>query len=220
MSQNPSDSQLPCKSDGPLERLLHQAKIWRAGEISPIPGISTGFPVLDGLLPNDGWPQASLTEILTRQEGIGALRLVLPALARLSQTQWVVWVCPPYVPYVPALQAAGVVLERMLIIEPDEDQPPDIEYILWVFEQALRFVDCGVAMAWIGAAEPVRLRRLQLACELGQTWGVMFRPESFAVQPSPAALRLSLVADAGRAVGLRILKSRGGSRTRRCQLDL
>jgi protein ImuA len=213
MSQNPPES------EGPLEHLLRHAKVWRAGEVAPTPGISTDFPVLDGLLPNHGWPPASLTEILTQQEGIGALRLVLPALARLSRTQWVVWICPPYVPYVPALQAAGVALERMLIVEPDENEQADIEYMLWVFEQALRFVDCGVAMAWIGAARHARLRRLQLACELGQTWGVMFRPESCAIQASPAVLRLSLVADAGKA-SVRILKSRGGSRTTSCQLDL
>ncbi len=203
-----------------LEQLLQHAKVWRAGEISPIPGIPTDFPALDGLLPNRGWPQASLTEILTHQEGIGALRLVLPALARLSQTQWVIWVCPPYVPHACALQASGIVLERMLIVEPDEAHSGDIEYRLWVFEQALRFVDCGVALAWIGAVQHMRLRRLQLACEQGQTWGVVFRPESFANQPSPAALRLSLVADADRAVSVHIFKSRGGARTTSCLLDL
>ena len=148
------------------------------------------------------------------------MSLVLPAVAKLTQTQWVVWVCPPYVPYAPALQAGGVVLERMLIVEPDEDQQADTEYMLWVFEQALRFVDCGVAMAWIDAAQHVRLRRLQLACEQGQTWGVMFRPEAFAIQPSPAALRLSLVADKDKTVELRILKSQGGANARSCRLKL
>ena len=222
MSQNSSNLQLPPKSgeESGLEQLLHHAKIWRAGETSPTQGIPTDSSVLDSLLPNHGWPPGSLTEILTEQEGIGALRLVLPAVARLTQTQWVVWVCPPYVPYAPALQAAGVVLERMLIVEPDEDQQADTEYMLWVFEQALRFVDCGVAMAWIGAAQHVRLRRLQLACEQGQTWGVMFRPESFAIQPSPAALRLSLVANVGTGVEVRILKSQGGSKARSCRVDL
>ncbi len=222
MSQNASNPQLPLESGEPraLEHLLHHAKIWRAGATSPTKGIPTDFPVLDSLLPNNGWPRNSLTEILTKQEGIGALRLVLPAIARLTQTQWVVWVCPPYVPYAPALQAAGVVLERMLIVEPDEDQQADTEYMLWVFEQALRFADCGVAMAWIGAAQHVRLRRLQLACEQGQTWGVVFRPEAFAIQASPAALRLSLVADADTAAEVRILKSQGGANARSCQLDL
>ena len=222
MSQHASNPQLPPKSgeQSELDHLLHHAKIWRGGATSLTKGIPTGFPVLDSLLPNRGWPRGSLTEILTKQSGIGALSLVLPAVAKLTQTQWVVWVCPPYVPYAPALQAGGVVLERMLIVEPDEDQQADTEYMLWVFEQALRFVDCGVAMAWIDAAQHVRLRRLQLACEQGQTWGVMFRPDAFAIQPSPAALRLSLVADKDKTVELRILKSQGGANARSCRLKL
>ncbi len=97
MSQNPPH---------PLEHLLHHGQVWRAGETSSSPGIPTDFPVLDSLLPNHGWPQASLTEILTGQEGSGALRLVLPALARLSQTQWVIWVCPPLCPLCPC--ATGI----------------------------------------------------------------------------------------------------------------
>lgn len=220
MSQNLPNPQRPAQSDGPLEHLLRHAKVWRAGEANSTPGMPTDFPMLDAILPGHGWPQASLTEILTEQEGVGALRLVLPALARLSQAQWAIWVCPPHVPYAPALQAAGVALERMLIVEPDEGQQGDIEYMLWVFEQALRFPDCGVAMAWLGAVQHVRLRRLQLACEQGQTWGVMFRPEAFAIQASPAALRLSLSASAEGGANIRILKSQGGTRATGCQLNL
>jgi protein ImuA len=147
------------------------------------------------------------------------LRLVLPAIAQMTQTQWAIWVCPPYVPYAPALQAAGVVLERLLIVEPDTSEQADLDYVLWVFEQALRFVDCGIAMAWIGTTQYDRLRRLQLACEQGQTCGVMFRAESLAIQPSPAVLRLSLTANAD-STSVRILKSQGGVRNRNCQLAL
>ena len=212
--------QNPTPPNDALEQLLHHEKIWRAGERSSLPGIPTSFPILDSLLPNHGWPQASLTEILTSQEGIGALRLVLPAMAQLTQTQWAIWVCPPHVPYAPALHAAGVTLERVLIVEPDEEQQADSEYMLWVFEQALRFSDCGVAMAWLDTTSYDRLRRLQLACEQGQTCGVIFRPESLATQPSPAALRLTLAGDVSNGTNVRILKSQGGARLRSCQLDL
>lgn len=222
MSQDVSNPQLPPKSDEScgLEHLLRHAKIWRAGVTSSSKGIPTGFPVLDSLLPKNGWQQNSLTEILTQQEGIGALRLMLPTIAWFTQMQRVVWVCPPYVPYAPALQAAGVVLERMLIIEPHEDHQVDSEYILWAFEQALRLMDCGVALAWIGAAQHMRLRRLQLACEQGQTLGVIFRPEVYAVQTSPAALRLSLVNAVDTTVKVRILKAQGGVNACSCQLQL
>ena len=203
-----------------VEQLLQHEKIWRAGDNAVFPGVPTSFPILDSLLPSHGWPQSALTEILTAEEGIGALRLVLPAMAQLTQTQWAVWVCPPYVPYAPALQAAGIALERMLIVEPDVDEQADLDYVLWVFEQALRFPDCAIAMAWVSTTQYDRLRRLQLACEQGQTCGVMFRPEALAIQPSPAALRLSLTANLNTKTSIRILKSQGGARTRSCQLEL
>ena len=75
-------------------------------------------------------------------------------------------------------------------------------------------------MVWIEAAAHMRLRRLQLACEQGQTWGVMFRPGSFAAQASPAALRVALSVDPEGGHDLRLLKSQGGSRARSCKLDL
>lgn len=203
-----------------LEDLLQHAKIWRANETAVSPTITTGLPLLDGFLPGHGWPRTALTEVLTTSEGVGALSLVLPAVARLTEKQWAIWICPPHVPYAPALQAAGVVLERLLIIEPDEATTADTEYRLWVFEQALRFADCGVAMVWLEAAEHMRLRRLQLACEQGQTWGVMFRPGAFAAQASPAALRVSLSANPDGGHDLRLLKSQGGSRARSCRLEL
>lgn len=207
-------------SERSLEHLLQHAKIWRAGETAANPTMTTGLPLLDGFLPNHGWPRAALTEVLTGTEGVGALRLVLPTVAKLTETQWAIWVCPPHVPYAPALQAAGVVLERLLIIEPDDAAAADTDYRLWVFEQALRFIDCGVAMVWLEAVDHMRLRRLQLACEQGQTWGVMFRPEAFAAQASPAALRVSLSTDADGGNSLRLLKAQGGSRMRSCKLDL
>ena len=200
--------------------IQRHAKVWRAGDVRHTPGIATGFPLLDGLLPNRGWPDCALTEILTASEGVGALRLVLPAIARLSQTHWIIWVCPPHVPFAPALQAAGVVLERLLIVEPEEAQQADIDYRLWVFEQALRFPDCGAAMVWLGAAPHISLRRQQLACEQGRTWGVMFRPASYAIQASPASLRLSLEANAAGGHQVRILKAQSGARMNACKLDL
>lgn len=215
-----SNKQASNDAEGALQNLLHHAKIWRAGEVLNAEGIATGVPLLDGFLPNGGWPAASLTEILTDKEGSNGLSLVLPSVAQLSQTQWAIWICPPHVPYAPALYAAGVALERMLIIEPDEEQLADSEYMLWVFEQALRFPDCGIAMAWLGSVPHMRLRRLQLACEQGQTLGVMFRPKTYAIQPSPAVLRLSLELDTEGTNSIRILKAQGDVRSRICKLDL
>ena len=103
-----------------LDHLLQRADLWRGGATSPaVSGIPTGFAELDALFPGGGWPRGALTEILMPREGIGALTLVLPTLARLSrENRWLAWVAPPYLPYAPALAAAGVDLSRVLLVHP------------------------------------------------------------------------------------------------------
>lgn len=150
--------------------------------------ISTGLPALDELLPHGGWPLGALTEILIDQEGIGELRLVMPALAKLSQGgRWLTWIAPPYVPYAPALAAHNIDLRKVMLVRPraDSDQ-------LWAVEQALRSGTCGAVLAWPSSGDKRQLRRLQLAAESGNCLGLLFRSVRTAQHASPAALRLRL----------------------------
>jgi len=219
-----------------LDEIMRRARLWRAGEASAEAGLPTGFPALDAALPAGGWPFPGLIEILSGPPGSGALRLVLPALAQLAQAQrWLIWVAPPYQPYAPALQAAGIDLSRVMIVDLDAaevsasaglarcgaaPQAGDGQ-VLWAFEQALRFPGCGAGLLWPGALETLTLRRLQLACEAGGTLGVLFRPSEFAAQPSPAALRLLLTPQpAADVLDITILKCRGGLRARECRVAL
>ena len=213
-----------------LRELMQRAKVWRAGEIPPATGLGTGFAALDSALHGRGWPQAALTELLFSCPGIGALRLVLPAIAKLSRTgRWIIWVAPPYIPYSPALSEQGVDLTRVLIVDLPGTCGNEQEQALWAFEQALRFSDCGAALVWLDEVTDLRLRRLQLAAESGDTWGILFRPERFQTQASPAALRLKL--SAGYAyeenkvsehtpLEVEILKVRGGRQGARCRVEL
>ena len=209
-----------------LSDALLRAGVWKAGDLRVKSGIPTGFPMLDGVLPWQGWPQSALTEILSAEQGLGALRLVLPMMAALSQTEkWLIWVCPPHIPYVPSLQAHDIDLQRLIIIEPDDETPADSEYKLWVFEQALRFQQCGLAVAWLDEVEMSRLRKLQLASEAGKTTGVMFRSEMFAAQSSPALLRMEIAAMPRQeaqedTVKLNILKARGLTKQRHVEINL
>ncbi|MFQ5935555.1 MAG: hypothetical protein ACE5LB_04000 [Acidiferrobacterales bacterium] len=94
-----------------LDTLLQRRDIWRGGQLSPPPAgiLPTGFSALDASIPEGGWPQGALTEILPLREGIGELRLVLPALARLSsKNRWIAWIAPPLFPYAPALASGGI----------------------------------------------------------------------------------------------------------------
>lgn len=212
-----------------LQELMQRAGMWRAGELSPGRGCPTGFAELDALLPDGGWPRTGLTEILATAPGIGALRLLLPALARLSRDGgWLIGVCPPYVPYPPALREHGLDLDRLLIVELPEAGAGERAQALWACEQALRFSDCAAALLWLGEAEPLHLRRLQLAAEAGASWGIVFRPARFAAQPSPAPCRLllepvpGLAAAAAGAAGLQVtlLKARGGRHGAQCRIPL
>lgn len=198
-----------------LDELMQSAKVWRAGEVPPGHSLATGFPALDALLPMRGWPYPALIELLTDFEG-GILRLCLPALATLSQQQrWLIWVAPPHLPHAPVLQRYGLELARVLIIDtpPDAQKPAVANWRtnLWTFEQALRCADCGASLAWFEHLEPLHLRRLQLACEIGNSLGILFRPARYATEASPAALRLLLTPrDAG--LNIELLKWRGGKR--------
>jgi cell division inhibitor SulA/protein ImuA len=186
-----------------LERLLRRPDIWRGGRGTAVPVLPTGFAALDGALPGGGWPPG-LTEILPARQGIGELRLLLPALVGLSRAgHWVVWVCPPHVPYAPALAAHGVDLARVLVVCPPREADG-----LWAAEQVLRARACGVALVWPRSVAGVALRRLQLAAQEGGSRGVLFREPVAALQPSPAGLRLLLEPVPG-GTALRVLKCRG-----------
>lgn len=190
-----------------LDTLLQRPDIWRGGQVATqTDAVSTGFAELDELLPGGGWPRGALTEILLTREGIGALRLVMPALARLSrESRWLSWVSPPYIPYAPALTAAGVDLARVLLVHPRARQDG-----LWAVEQSLRSGTCSAVLAWPMLQEPAAMRRLQLAAEAGRSLGFMFRSARVAKHPSPAALRVQLDGDARGNLSVQILKRRGG----------
>ena len=209
-----------------LEELLQRARVWRAGRTAPGVGLPTGFAALDAILPGGGWPTSGLTEILSADAGIGALRLVLPALARLShEGRWIIWVAPPHIPYSPALSGHGLDLARVLVVDFPAGEDPT--QALWAFEQALRFEACGAALLWADALPALRLRRLQLAAEGGATWGLLFRPADCAAQASPAPLRLELEAipappDAPAVAALRVglRKARGVHAGQSCRLEI
>lgn len=200
-----------------LDTALQHPGIWRGAQLAraDADALPTGFAELDALLPGGGWPRGALTEILIEREGIGELRLLLPALVRLSeQSGWLAWVAPPHVPYAPALAAAGLRLNRLLVV-----RPRGAADAWWTAEQALRSGACGAVLAWLETPDERRMRRLQLGAESGCAWGVLFRSAKAAQQRSPAALRLRLEARAG-GLAVHILKRRGGQVNRPVEVDL
>jgi len=201
--------------DDALENLLrNNPRLWRGrSAASGLQGLPSGYPRLDRHLPGGGWPQHALTEILLEQYGAGELKLLMPALAHLSQsssdhepesTGWVAWIAPPFQPYPPALEQWGIDLSRILIVHPREGSET-----LWAAEQALSSGNCAAVLLWPDVLSDAASRRLQLAAQKGRSWAIAFRPLSAQAQSSAAALRI-LLSPSRQGTELSIFKNRGG----------
>lgn len=188
-----------------LEALLQRQDVWRGGRPAGFSRtISSGYRELANALPGGGWPVGALTELLGLQEGIGELQLLLPALAKLTQAgRRVVWLAPPHIPYAPALAAAGLDLTNLAVI-----RAPGRRDALWAAEQVLRAGPCHALLAWFRHARYEELRRLSVAAEASQAFVALFRPAEALREPSPAALRIVLEAEA-EALKVNIVKRRG-----------
>ncbi|NZA25654.1 translesion DNA synthesis-associated protein ImuA [Luteimonas sp. SJ-92] len=187
-----------------LDALLQERRVWK-GRPAPAPASAqpTGHAALDAALPTGGWPEAALSEILVEADGIGELRLLWPALARLAAAgERIVLVAPPYLPYAAAWQAAGIDLRQLQVV--NTARPAEA---LWATEQCLRSGSCGAVLCWPQGADDRALRRLQVAAETGRTLGFATRPLAAARNPSPAPLRIAIDAHPAQ---LRVLKCRGG----------
>lgn len=201
-----------------LRQLLQNPRVWRGQDQhqhTGWQGLATGYPRLDRHLPGGGWPKHALTEILLEHYGSGELKLLMPALARLSQAAsdaeavtaaagWIAWIAPPFEPYPPALIQWGVDLSYVLIVRPKESTEA-----LWAAEQALSSGNCAAVLLWSEKLDDAASRRLQLAAEKGGSWAVAFRSLRAASQASAAALRIRVSAGTT-GTDLGILKSRGG----------
>ena len=190
-----------------LTDILHQGLVWRGKGVSRAEqsGVPSGFAALDSELPGGGWPAGALTELLPEHVGIGEIRALGPALARLSQEgKWLVWISPPYLPYAPALQAAGIDLAKVMIVRTRIFQDT-----LWASEQSLQSGACGALLCWPHKVTFPQLRRLQIAAEGSQCLAFLFRHPLAARESSPAALRLHLQSIKGQ-LAVKILKRRGG----------
>lgn len=192
---------------------LHPS-VWRAHQLGrhAARGVPSQFAALDAELPGGGWPVGSLTELLIERHGIGELRLVLPALARLAQDgREVLWVAPPFIPYAPALQQHGMTLDRLLVVNAARRADR-----LWAIEQVLKSASVGALVAWLPEDDGTlvatdRLRRLQLAAQGTRSLAFIVRPQAARDTASPAPLRLLLAPAAAGEERLRvdILKRRG-----------
>ena len=190
-----------------VEALLKHPALWKGWQQhEKRETFTTGHTALDAALPSGGWPVGALTELMVAHEGVGEFTLLLPAMAALTQQQqWIALVAPPHTPYAPALVNAGVALERLLVVNPD-----DQKNAYWATEQLLRSTVFSSVVLWAEkTSDERRQRRLQLAAEQGKAWAVCYLPHRAAKTSSPAGLRIVLQKN---HTGLQanIIKNRGG----------
>jgi hypothetical protein len=189
-----------------VAQLAQLPGVWRGGELEHAiqPVVATGHAALDRELPGSGWPMGTLTEVLHDAAGIGEISFLAGALVRASgDDRLIAWIAPPHLPYAPALAAAGIPLDRCLVV-----RPANRDDSLWAAEQALRSGACGAVLFWLPSDEYAWLRRLQMAAESGRAMAVLFRSTAAQRFSTPAHLRVMLSREQG-ALEVRIPKRRG-----------
>lgn len=188
------------------ETLEQLARLCRNGREGPPPRIEpSGSASLDAVLPGGGWQSGTIVELMPVSDGIGELRLLMPALAKITQSErHVAMIAPPYIPFAPALLRHGLRLEHFWIIRAQSAAD-----ILWSAEQTLRCKSFGAVLAWPSAIRDRDVRRLQLAAEAGSSIGFVYRSPNAARESSPAAVRLRLQVDVGGQMNIDVVKCRG-----------
>jgi hypothetical protein len=183
-----------------LARLCHNHR-----DLSSLVVVPSGCSELDAVLPYGGWQSGTIVELMPTDLGTGELRLLMPALANITQHErYIALISPPYIPFAPALLQQGIQLERLLVIRADTSIDA-----LWAFEQTLRCGSFGAALAWPTLLKDRDLRRLQLAAEAGRSTGFVYRSPAAASEASPAAMRLRLEPDDNGDLRIDLLKCRG-----------
>jgi protein ImuA len=184
--------------------------LWRAQSLAQLHShcVPTGYDALDRAL-GGGWPRPSLIELLSDEQGIGELRLLLGLLRRepkasdASARKIVLWFSPPFELHAIALTQYHLMPEDHWVCS--VPQPADLQ---WAMTQALRSGACLAVIAWARQLKPAALRTLKLAAMTGRGVGVLFRPMSAARLASPATLRIALRSEP-LALDLSILKLQG-----------
>jgi hypothetical protein len=185
-----------------LEHLLKQTtEIWQGQHYQGIEGLDTGFPALNKVLANHGWPANGIVELISLA-GMGELRLLLPALRHIQQQRTLVWLACPWQPHAPQLINYGLDLSKHLYVQAAHKQQQ------WAAEQSLKNPACGALLFWPSQTLSfTAYRRLQILCHEQQKPCFIFMDK--APNNSPCALRLAIQSREQDRLQLEVLKSRG-----------
>ncbi|WP_281213405.1 translesion DNA synthesis-associated protein ImuA [Shewanella insulae] len=217
-------------ADLQLERLLQRSDLWRGDAYHPEQeGQDSGYPELNRHLGQGGWPSQGLCEIFYACEGIGELSLALPLMRRLIPRQsregspagLVSLVAPPHVPYPQSLAMQGIDISRLLWIDTQTSKEQ-----LWALEQILTSGVSPLVLCWLEELSVGQARRLQLACEKGESLCLCYLPSKVKEQAHPVPLRIALQPSTAINIGTNIEVStetstkKGNDRLLETQVDI
>ncbi len=202
-----------------------EGKIWRGSHSKQAlnatrKSIDTGYDSINKQLHSRGWPTGNITEFGIQQTGIGELRLLIPALRHVQQSnsqKHIVFIAPPHLPFAPALNKEGVDTNSLTIV-----RTKTLKDSLWAAEQSLVADCCAVVICWTGSHKIGNrdLRRLQLASENTHSWSVLFRHSRLLEEPSPSGLRIQLRCNSYSKLEIHILKQPQSWGGQKCTVSL
>ncbi|WP_233832840.1 translesion DNA synthesis-associated protein ImuA [Paraburkholderia sp. ZP32-5] len=148
---------------------IHPA-LWRGAQLARAPGrpVDTGYAALSAELLGGGWPLDALVELLVQQLGVGEMRLLKPALAKLSARP-IALLPPPHVLNSLAFSYLGLPVDRLMRL-----RAPKTADALWCAERMLQAKSCGALILWQQHIRTEALRRLHLAAQASsQLWKIL-----------------------------------------------
>ncbi|HEV8379663.1 MAG TPA: hypothetical protein VGP99_12495 [Tepidisphaeraceae bacterium] len=161
-------------------QILNSAEVGSAQAL----GFTTTLSALDVVAGPKAFARGAVHEILC-EKGQGPPMFFAMVLARAaSGDRSIVWSDPERRLYPPAIAAAGIPLNRLLLLRPKNEADE-----LWALTECLRCCGVGVALACPRQLSTIEARRLQLAAERGGGIGLLLRPKSAASTPYAAATR-------------------------------
>jgi len=148
----------------------------------------TGIAALTNLFPGGGLRPGSLLEWLSAERGSGAGGLVWRLLGHVMRAAGMLVVVDPGRGfYPPAVAPLGIDFERVTVVRPGSRAD-----VLWTLEQALRCAGVSGVVCPLEQVNDREFRRLQLAAEAGDNFGMLLRPSRMCGRSSWADLRLEV----------------------------
>jgi hypothetical protein len=185
--------------------------------------LALGIPAIDAILPLQGLPLGSVTELQVRGSSGAATSFALCACRAAQQSgagaarPWCAFIDPAATLYAPGVARLGVDLDHLLMVRPELEA---------VGRAALRIVEANLASVLVidltGAEQPLdehigphiwerNVRRLALAAKSTATSILLLtRSEQFQTLPLPAFMRLEFTRRSTESFELRVGKERGG----------